>query len=190
MFIGTLAFALPAATSGPVEPTLRMSIAGKGVVETGSDVAMSDESFSKTAALGNLDELELSRVAQERSRNLRVKLLADRVLKDRSSISARLAATARKKNVKLPGGLGLEQQAVVSKLKLQPDATFDTAYVMRMREENVKAIALFERAKSNPALSHEMRAVAGEGLKILLGSQQQTLAIEVPVKTVRVIDPV
>jgi predicted outer membrane protein len=189
MFFGTLAFSLPSATSEPVEPTLRMSIAGKGVVEANSGVTMSDESFSKRAALGNLDELELSRVARERSRNLRVKLLADRVLKDRSSISATLAATARKKNVKLPGKLGLEQEALVSKLKLQPDANFDTAYVMRMREENVKAITLFEQARNNPALSHEMRAVAGEGLKILLGSQQQTLAIEVPVKTVRVVDP-
>jgi putative membrane protein len=148
---------------------------------------MSDESFSKAAALSNLGELELSRIALERSRNLRVKLLADRVLRDRSSMEATLETVAKKKNMKLPAKLGLEQQAVVSALKLQSNENFDTAYVMQMREENVKAIALFEQARSNPALSHEMRELAGAGLKILLAGQQQTLTIEVPVKATKII---
>lgn len=185
--IGTLAFALPP-TSEPLDPGSRTSISGAGVIEAVDSVAMSDESFGKAAALSNLGQLESSHVVQERSRNLRVKLLADRIQKDRSSLRIALETVARKKKVQLPTKLGLEQQAVVSALKLESDDSFDTAYVMQMREENVKAIALFEQAKSSETLSPEMRELAGAGLKILLASQQQTLTIEVPVKAVKVIN--
>ncbi len=150
---------------------------------------MSDESFGHAAALGNLGEAELSRIALERSRNLRVKLLADRVLKDRATIDTTLQAVAKKKNVTLPHKLDLEQQSAVSALKLQTQENFDTAYVMQMRESNVKAIALFEQAKNNMSLSREMREMAGSSLKILLASQQQTLIIPVPVKPAKVMVP-
>jgi putative membrane protein len=179
----TSAFAIELPTPAPAEPAAGIEIPDRGTESTKGGVTMSDESFSREAALVNLGELELSRVALERSRNLRVKLLADRVLTDRTSIDTTLQAIAKRKKVKLPERLGLEQQAAVSALKLQPKENFDTAYVMQMREDNVKAIALFEQAKSNAALSPEVREMAGASLKILLASQQHTLSIEVPVKS-------
>lgn len=178
----TPAFALSPETPIPAKPASGIDVPDKETGDTKSDAVMSDESFSRAAALVNLGELELSRVALQRSRNLRIKLLADRVIQDRGSIGSTLQTIAKKKNVKLPDKLGLEQQTAVSALKLQPAENFDTAYVMQMREDNVKAIALFERAKNNAALSPEVREMAGSSLKILLASQQQTLTIEVPVK--------
>jgi putative membrane protein len=193
--IGSMAFAAPQNTPAPAEPAANTSIPDS--IRTGPttdanvvNTPMSDESFTKAAALGNLAEVELSKIALERSRNLRVKLLADKIVEDRSSIGAQLQVVARKHNVKLPEKLGMEQQAAVSALKLQPVENFDTAYVMQVREDNVKAIALFEQAKNNAALSQELRELAGAGLKILLSSQQQTLTIEVPVRAARkVADP-
>lgn len=195
LLICTSAFAASPTTPVPAEPASGIAIPDQesGAMKEGAVIndnpAMSDESFSHAAALGNLGELELSRIALERSRNLRVKLLADRVLKDRETIDTTLQAVARKKNVKLPDKLNLEQQSAVSALKLQTEENFDTAYVMQMRESNVKAIALFEQAKNNISLSREMREMAGSSLKLLLASQQQTLIIPVPVKPAKVLVP-
>jgi putative membrane protein len=190
--ICTSSFAISPGTPTPAEPASGIDVPDKEPAKetTGakSSAVMSDESFSRAAALVNLGELELSRVALQRSRNLRIKLLADRVMKDRGAIDSTLQAIAKKKNVKLPDKLGLDQQAAVSALKLQPAENFDTAYVMQMREDNVKAIALFEQAKNSAALSPELREMAGSSLKILLASQQQTLTIEVPVKPAKPVE--
>ena len=184
-----VAIAVPPSTPAPVDPAAGASISDTLVEGTNRTVPLNDESFSRAATLSNLGEAELSRVALERSRNLRVKMLADQVLKDRSSIEAALQAVAKKRKFELPDRLRVEQQAALSELKLKPKDQFDTAYVVQMREENVKAIALFEQARSSEALSNEMREVAGMGLKILLASQQRTLTIELPVKAAKVGGP-
>jgi predicted outer membrane protein len=177
-------------TPAPAEPASGISIPDQKTPGADRSATLNDESFGKAAKLNTLGEAELARVAQERSRNLRVKLLADTVLEDRASIDAELEKIARSKKMNLPEKLGVEQQAALSSLKLQSEEKFDTAYVMQMREENVKAIALFQEARSSAALSHEMREFASMGLKILLANQQKTLSIEVPVKPARVVpDP-
>lgn len=182
LFIAVLAGAVPPTTPAPVDPAAKRSISDT-IVESGNRaVALNDETFGRAAALSNLSESELSRIALEQTRNLRVKLLANQMLKDRTSIEMALQEVARKKKLELPDRLRVEQQAAVSELKLKPREQFDTAYVLQMREKNVRAIALFEQARSSEALSREMRDLAGMGLKILLASQQKTLAVEVPVK--------
>lgn len=171
--VAALAHAQSETTPAPAEPAAGIQVPDDAMRNDGRMKPLTEEGFVKAAAQAALAETEVSRVALDRSRNLRVNLLADRVVKDQNQVSRALREAAGKQRVAVPDKLDVEHQAVVSTLRLQARDKFDAAYVAQMRESRNKTTALLEQAKNSASLSAPLREFADKSLELLQGSQDQ-----------------
>ena len=87
-------------------------------------------------------EYEMSKVAQERATNAKVKAYAAETVKMHSKDEAELKSEARKRNVTLPTTLSNDSQEMMTKLKAEKKgADFDKEYLDDMADVNDKAIS-------------------------------------------------
>ena len=102
--------------------------------------------FVKSAALGSITGIELSKLAISKSQDERVKGLAGRALKDHTAIRTDLAAVARRKRLDVPTSLVYEDEQMLNQAADKSGAEFDAWYAQQMITEAQKAIALFSSA--------------------------------------------
>ena len=106
--------------------------------------------FVKKAALDGMAEVELGKVALEKSQNADVRSFAQRMVTDHGKANSELASIAKTKGLDAPKMLDAEHEAMVSKLRDKSGADFDQAYSEHMNMDHSKAIALFEGAAKSP----------------------------------------
>jgi putative membrane protein len=165
-------------TPAPAEPAAGLQPTDDGV-RGRDEVPMTDQDFVKAAAQSAMMEVALSQVAQERTRNLRVSVLAQRTLEDQQRIGTALKAAAGKQKVALPDKLDVDHQATVSTLKLKQDGQFDTTYATQIRNNRNRTKALFEQAKTSTTIATPLREFAESSLQILESSRQQLMSVQV-----------
>lgn len=170
-------------TPGPADPATGIQPADDGIRGGGRTAPMSEENFVKAVAQTVLAESELSRIALDRTRNLRVNLLAERTLKDQEKINRSLKEAAGKQRVAVPERLDVDHQAMVSTLRLQPTEKFDATYIAQIRETRGKAKMLFAQAKNSDSLSGPLRQFASASLEVLESNEQQLLGLAAPEKS-------
>jgi len=102
--------------------------------------------FVEEAAQDGLTEVELGRVALEKSQNPTVRAFAQRMVADHQKANLELAALARQKGIVVPMQLDSEHMAVVKKLEAQSGKSFDGQYSHHMNMGHMRAISLFESA--------------------------------------------
>jgi putative membrane protein len=132
--------------------------------------------FVKAAALGELTQIELAKLAQSKTQDATIRAFAERMLKEHGAIDAELGALARRKGLDVPTSLVYEDEQTVKQGAARSGAAFDAWYAGLMRSEHQKAIALFEAAttmqdadfaafakKTLPALTEGQRLAATLG---------------------------
>jgi putative membrane protein len=102
--------------------------------------------FVEKAIQDGLTEVQMGKVAQEKSTSTDVKAFGARMVTDHGNTNAELAAIAKKKNLKVPTALDSEHRALVTKLTAESGANFDAAYSHQMTTDHAKAIDLFTQA--------------------------------------------
>jgi putative membrane protein len=102
--------------------------------------------FVKKAALDGMTEVELGKVALEKSQNAEVRRFAQRMVTDHGKANAELASIAKTKGIEPPKKLDADHESMVQELKGKSGAEFDAAYSHHMSMDHSKAIALFEDA--------------------------------------------
>lgn len=160
-------------TPAPAEPAAGIQPPDDALRNGGRTAPMTEQGFVKAAALAALTETELSRLALERSNNLRVNVLAGRIVKDQHQIVLDLRSLASKQGMDVPERLDVEHQALVSTLRLQSSEKFDAAYVAQVQQVRNKNTALLEQARNSASLSDPLRKFAEQSLQILRSSQDQ-----------------
>jgi putative membrane protein len=129
-------------------------------------VSDADREFMRTAAMGNLAEVELGNLAVQRAARPEVKDFGARMVKDHTAANADLTALARTKGVDLPTAPGPEHQAVRDRLSALRGADFDRAYMQEMVKDHTEDVAEFEKA-SRTASDQDVRAFAAAKLPTL-----------------------
>ena len=117
--------------SGPVvrERTVRTEVALK----------RTDRTFIEKAAKGGLDEVEISRIAAQRTSNPDVRRFAQMIIADHESAHEDLVALASMKGVNLPARDSAEKW-------VKRDAkNFDRDYIDKMVSEHDDCVKLFEK---------------------------------------------
>jgi putative membrane protein len=136
----------PGATSPGAASTPHQHEAMQSASNTGGQ---DPKTFVKKAALDGMTEVELGKIAQEKSQNADVRSFAAQMVADHSKANDELKSIAKKKGYEVPAKLDAEHKAMVTKLGGKSGADFDKAYAEAMDKDHMKAVALFTDAQKS-----------------------------------------
>ncbi len=164
-------------------PTSQTADPQRAIVERADAVAKELEGeqitdptvFVKSAALGALTGIELSKLAAAKSQNANLKSFADRMVKTHTTIRTELAAVAKRKRLDVPTSLVYEDERMLEEGAEKTGADFDAWYSQQLITENDKAIALFRGATNMP--DGDLATFAKKTLPVLSEQQKAALAL-------------
>jgi putative membrane protein len=103
-----------------------------------------DAKFTTQAAVGGMAEVELGKMALEKSSNAQVKEFATMMVKDHGIANAELMVIAKQKNITLPSTVDDEHKKKMDDLSKKTGADFDKAYVNAMVDGHKSTLKLME----------------------------------------------
>ena len=101
-----------------------------------------DESFYKSAAEAGISEVDLGKLAQDKSSNQQVKDFGAMMVKDHSAANDKLQALASSKGISLPTSASMGQMATKAKLEVLKGDTFDKSYIKAQVKGHVDTVKL------------------------------------------------
>jgi putative membrane protein len=116
---------------------------------TGIAVVADDAKFAVDAGNGGMTEVELSKLAEQKSTNAKVKEFAAMMVMDHSKANEEMMALAKTKNITLPDSINADSKKVWADLNGKSGADFDKAYVNAMVDDHKKTVSMFEDASKN-----------------------------------------
>jgi len=108
-----------------------------------------DTHFYKAAAAGGIGEVEMGRIAEQKSSDPKVKEFAAMMIKDHSAANEELKSLAASKSVSLPDGPGAHADAAKAKLQLLSGASFDKYYLSNQIAAHKSTVALLNKEISS-----------------------------------------
>jgi putative membrane protein len=132
----------------------------QGSVHSGSDAKAGRQgdpaTFVKAAAQDGMTEVELGKLAMDKSNNPAVKRFAQKMVQDHGAANAELSGIAKRKSLQVPAGLDQEHQGMVTQLSAKSGAAFDAGYAKHMAMGHTQAVALFqaEAQSSDPEFAN------------------------------------
>ena len=125
-----------------------------------------DAKFATSAAAGGMAEIELSKLAKQKSSDAQIKNFASMMLTDHSKAGDSLTVIAQKENITLPTAMDADHQKKFDDLSKLTGTDFDKAYVNAMVDDHKGALSLMQDEAKNgkdPAL----RAFAGKTASVV-----------------------
>jgi putative membrane protein len=113
-----------------------------------SNTAVLQDNFWTKAAQGGMAEVELAKLALQKSQNADVKKFAQTMVTDHTKANNELKTLAAKKSVVLPTDIGSHKSTMDDLSKLS-GADFDKAYVDAMVEDHEEDVDLFDDNTDN-----------------------------------------
>ncbi|SMB93681.1 putative membrane protein [Hymenobacter roseosalivarius DSM 11622] len=136
-----------------------------------------DAEFMVNAASSGMLELEMSKLAQQKSATPAVRSLAQRLVQQHGQVSTALRNLAQQKNLMLPSGLGSDQQKQYADLSALTGTQFDKRYVEMLLETHKTDIDAFEDM-SKDAYDGDIRGFAAKFLPALEQHQEEVGVVE------------
>jgi putative membrane protein len=136
-----------------------------------------DKSFIEKAAKASMAEVDISRVALERSTNPQVKELAQMVIDDHSRANDALSSIALTKGVTLPA----KDMDDTNKWSKKSGKDFDEDYIEKMVSAHKDAVELFEK-QANKGGDLDTKTFARDTLPKLQHHLQMALDLKKTVK--------
>lgn len=137
------------------------------------------DKFLSTAIQDGRAEIQMSKLALQKSSNPDVKSFAQRMIKDHTAADKKIEALAKSKNITLPNGISAEQKATYALLNKTSGARFDELFMDDNVSDHEAAVKDFT-AQANGATDPDVKAFAAETLKTL--KQHLQLAKDVRAK--------
>lgn len=144
-----------------------------------SKVEEDGDAFLDAVAIGGLVEVELGKLALQKSANAEVRKFAGQMVADHSKINTELKAVAHKLEVLIPEGDRPEVRAHVEALKKYSGNEFDVHYMEMMVKDHIKTLELFRTVST---LSREIKHFAKKNLPILEKHYETAKAIRAGLK--------
>jgi putative membrane protein len=113
------------------------------------------KTFVKKAALDGMTEVELGKLAQQKSENPDVRSFGERMVTDHTKANDQLKQIAQEKGYQVPAKLDAEHQAMVQKLSSKSGAAFDQAYADAMNKDHSKDLAAFAQKTLSTLEEHK-----------------------------------
>jgi putative membrane protein len=142
---------------------------------------ITESSFLMEAASSSMMEVQLGRLALERSAHPEVKKFGQMMVDHHTKSNQELTSIAAGMNVTLPTSLLPEHQQLVDKLSMLTGTAFDDVYMDEIENAHERDIALFE-VVSNTAPTTSVRAFAIRTLPVLRTHEHHADELENKVK--------
>lgn len=133
--------------------------------------------FLREATAGGLAEIELGKLAEERSGTAAVKDFGRRMVEDHSKSNAQLEALAAQKGVTLPVTLTARHQALRDQLAKLSGVAFDREYMAAMVADHDHDVAAFRRAAASVP-DPDVRAFATDTIPTLEAHRAEARRID------------
>lgn len=121
------------------------SITDTMALNRGADMSV----FINEAAIGGMKEIELGKLAMEKSTNPKVKDFAKKMVKDHTKIAQKLKTLAEGKKMPLPTTIPQADLNHLAELKNMPANEFDKHYMGMMVKDHVKTLDLYKSATTS-----------------------------------------
>jgi putative membrane protein len=125
----------------------------KGLSKADTDAAMeagaTPATFVKAAAEDGMTEVELGKLALQKSSNDAVKQFAQKMVDDHGQANKELTSLARSKGLKVPTKLDTKHESMVQALRAKSGMAFDSDYAAHMAQAHTRAVVLFEAASQS-----------------------------------------
>ncbi len=117
--------------------------------DSNSQPTHDSSAFMKKVASGSTAEVQIGRLALDRSDDPQLKQVAQRLVTDHSQANDRLKAIAAQKGVSLPAQPKPEDQSKVTRLQSKSGQAFDQAWIAMNIKDHKKDIDMFSKASQN-----------------------------------------
>jgi putative membrane protein len=104
-----------------------------------------DKQFLAMAAQSDVNEIKLSKLAEQKASNPQVKAFAQKMVADHTKLEAEMKPFATAWGLNPPAGLDSDHQAIYDKLNGLSGADFDKAYMEAMVADHHKALDAFTK---------------------------------------------
>jgi putative membrane protein len=123
----------------------------------------SDRTFVHQLAIGNMAEIELAKLAQQKASGEPIKNFAQMMVNDHQEAGRRLADLANAASLQLPSGLDGEHRALREHLEQVSGTAFDVAYAQAQLQDHQRTLQLLEY-EIGSGQDEALRSFAAESL--------------------------
>jgi putative membrane protein len=155
-----------------------------GAQPSASRTASGDNSFAMKAGQANLAEIELGKLALQKTTTDDVKRFAQMMIDDHSKALDELKGIAGKKNITLPTELDAEHKKLSDRLSKLSGAEFDRVYIQAMVDGH-KQVASDLRKESQSGSDSDLKAWAAKTLPTVEAHLKQAETINKSVHSSR-----
>jgi putative membrane protein len=148
--------------------------AGTAMAQT-KQVDKDSQKFIKSAIQGDIAEIDIGKLAQEKSQNEAVKQYGAMLVKDHSEHKAKAEEVASQLGVQPPTGSSVGSKATYAKLKVLSGTTFDRSFAKSMVKDHQEDIKEFQKESSK---SDAAGKLAKESLPTLQKHLQAAQSLE------------
>jgi putative membrane protein len=113
---------------------------------TGTSLSGQDRTFIQDAAKGNREEIDMGRLAQQKSSHVQVKSFGQTLVTDHTKALKDLENLASKVGVSIPPQEGATARAEYQQLENLNGNQFDRTFASQMVQDHEKTISKFEQA--------------------------------------------
>lgn len=138
----------PSTPSPEARPDVTPGATPPGQPQDQPGASQIDPNFLKEAAMVNLVEVDLGRLASEQAQSPEVKAFGQRMIQDHSQARDTLSQIAQRHNLTPPDQIDQTEQSAKDRLTDLSGEDFDRQYIQKMVSDHQKAVALFERHAS------------------------------------------
>jgi putative membrane protein len=135
-------------------------------VELKPVVSAKDVQFASVATNDGLNKVNISKMAQEKTINIRVKNFAIMLVNNHTKFGNDLVTIAKDKKITLPALPGMAEMQQANRLAMKQGTDFDRAYVDAMIADQKKTIALYENG-SKDCKDPDLKSFAAKTLPVL-----------------------
>jgi putative membrane protein len=136
--------ALAALLAAGCNKTARSSTDGTVGTAGRTDVSSSDKNFVRDVSRGNAAEIDLSRLAAERSSSPDVKEFANKMVDDHTAAGTKLSSVASQSAIDAPVDLDDKHRDLHDKLSAKQGMDFERAYIDAMVDDHQKMLDTLE----------------------------------------------
>ena len=124
------------------------------------DTTSDDKKFIAASAQDSLAEINLAKLALQKTGDANVKMFASKMVKDHGMLITSMKPLVRKYNVKLETGPSLMDKARYQELKLKSGISFDRAYVEVMVKDHNADLKKFIDEKNSTSNADVKKTVS------------------------------
>jgi putative membrane protein len=126
-------------------------------------MVLKDDKFLMEAAQGGMAEVELSRIALQKTENEEIRRFAQMMIDEHTAANAELEQIAASKNMAMPTEMSKKHRDAMEKLNGLSGAEFDRAYMKQMVKDHQATVKLFEK-QADRGTDADLKAFAAKTL--------------------------